>query len=537
MRSSFIPTVVASGFLAIAPCASAQYSSDPATPNALVTTALDDVQTKLAPAPNGDQFLSYFSDSGYDVFVSRVSSTGSVLWSTKVEDRTFSSTTDYGFASDSSGNAYVCYTALDPVSGFAQFKVSSVNASGAIRWSTAMYTYTNNSFASLGNGRCVVASDGFVWGAGSVGFDSALARLNAETGAVTSSLFITEVGAKQICSGMQPSTSGAVLLSTVRYTTNFSNKILRVRKINADGTYAWGTSAGVAVATVGNIQTGNFPDFISDGAGGGYLPWYTTSPLNCRVQHVDTDGNMTFGADGVPVALSTTADFGGTVATVNRANPTIVLGSDNRVYAYFKAYSSSIGGAVWYGIGAQCFDSTGVAQWDANTGVMIEDYSPSAANSVYDRIPGAAMKLGTGVGVSYISYASAYAGNGIASRTNTDGTTAWKVSFASEATQKYRFSSSPCPTGSILAWQANAGGPSDIFGARINSDGTVGNPAPSCIADLNNDGVVNGADLGILLAAWGPCSATPCTGDLNNDGVVDGADLGILLSAWGNCPA
>ena len=30
-------------------------------------------------------------------------------------------------------------------------------------------------------------------------------------------------------------------------------------------------------------------------------------------------------------------------------------------------------------------------------------------------------------------------------------------------------------------------------------------PPPSCIADLNNDGVVNGADLGILLGAWGLC--------------------------------
>jgi hypothetical protein len=30
-------------------------------------------------------------------------------------------------------------------------------------------------------------------------------------------------------------------------------------------------------------------------------------------------------------------------------------------------------------------------------------------------------------------------------------------------------------------------------------------PAQSCIADLNNDGIVNGADLGILLGAWGLC--------------------------------
>jgi len=49
------------------------------------------------------------------------------------------------------------------------------------------------------------------------------------------------------------------------------------------------------------------------------------------------------------------------------------------------------------------------------------------------------------------------------------------------------------------------------------------------LGDLNGDGVVDGADLGILLNLWG--SADP-TADLNGDGVVDGADLGILLNAW-----
>ena len=57
-------------------------------------------------------------------------------------------------------------------------------------------------------------------------------------------------------------------------------------------------------------------------------------------------------------------------------------------------------------------------------------------------------------------------------------------------------------------------------------------PPPACPADLNQDNVVNGADLGLLLGAWG----TSGPGDLDNDGVVTGADLGLLLGAWGNCP-
>ncbi|MCA9284926.1 MAG: hypothetical protein KDA22_06925 [Phycisphaerales bacterium] len=56
---------------------------------------------------------------------------------------------------------------------------------------------------------------------------------------------------------------------------------------------------------------------------------------------------------------------------------------------------------------------------------------------------------------------------------------------------------------------------------------------PSIPGDLNGDGVVNGADLGLLLGDWGACPPDACPADLNGDGTVDGADLGLLLGEWG----
>ncbi len=45
--------------------------------------------------------------------------------------------------------------------------------------------------------------------------------------------------------------------------------------------------------------------------------------------------------------------------------------------------------------------------------------------------------------------------------------------------------------------------------------------------DFTNDGVVNGADLAVMLGGWGTGAA-----DLNGDGTTNGADLAILLGSW-----
>jgi len=98
--------------------------------------------------------------------------------------------------------------------------------------------------------------------------------------------------------------------------------------------------------------------------------------------------------------------------------------------------------------------------------------------------------------------------------------------------------------GAVLSSFSFAGIAGDAEGVTIGIDGTIyvvgETPAlyvltpkepATCPADLNDDGVVNGADLSILLADWGGAGA----GDLNGDGVVNGADLSILLAAWGDC--
>jgi hypothetical protein len=57
----------------------------------------------------------------------------------------------------------------------------------------------------------------------------------------------------------------------------------------------------------------------------------------------------------------------------------------------------------------------------------------------------------------------------------------------------------------------------------------------TCVGDITEDSQVDGADLALILAAWGSCTGFPCGADLNDDHRVDGADLALVLASWGPC--
>ncbi len=89
----------------------------------------------------------------------------------------------------------------------------------------------------------------------------------------------------------------------------------------------------------------------------------------------------------------------------------------------------------------------------------------------------------------------------------------------------------------LLDTQVCGNAPGQIDGTWVDVGGnTVQEVCPtSCIADLNGDGLVGGADLGLFLTDWGPCGSG-CAADFDGSGVVDGVDMGLLLAGWGPCP-
>lgn len=76
--------------------------------------------------------------------------------------------------------------------------------------------------------------------------------------------------------------------------------------------------------------------------------------------------------------------------------------------------------------------------------------------------------------------------------------------------------------GNTIVGIARTGNSSFAFAVMLNEP---------CPADLDGNGAIDAADLGILLGNWGGRGV----GDIDASGSVDAADLGSLLGAWGPC--
>ncbi|MFM7261708.1 MAG: hypothetical protein ACKO3W_14010, partial [bacterium] len=271
-------------------------------------------------------------------------------------------------------------------------------------------------------------------------------------------------------------------------------------------------ATGVSVFTTGSLQFGNFPSFIPDGAGGAYFCWYTSSPLQSFAQRVNAAGAMQYGTNGVAVTLSATG--------AERVSPSMVLGADGRLCVFWSQHTpnSSI-----YGVYGQCF-AGGLRQW-GDSGAAVAPMS-----TTYSRTWATAASLNGGVACFYDDSPSATQDNIRCGILTAKGSVASTVDVAVNSGVKYRLGAAAAPAGgTLLYWQGGVStGASDVYGGRMNADGTLG-PAPSSNpADLNGDGAIDAADLSLLLSNWGGSGV----GDIDGDGTVGAADLSALLAAW-----
>jgi hypothetical protein len=502
--------------------ASAQFTSDPAQPAMLAAAASEQVQPKAVALPGGGFYLSWYDNraGGYDPWVQRFDANGVGVWpdgGVRVLDTSFSSTQDYGLTIDNAGNA-VIVTRSD-IGGGEKVVAQAISPAGVLLWGpTGVQLAASGSAPKAGR-----AGDGAAVAGWSEGNPSRarIMRLNADgTPAWASAATLNDPGAPTlptVISSLQPGDGDSVIASAVRYsTTSFitSLKTLRAQKYSASGAALWPATT-VRVFQAGSLQNGNFPPFIPDGEGGAIFAWYTTSPLMARVQWVGPAGTLKFGTDG-----ATCADTTG----LNRVDPAVTY--DPATRRVFASWAENVPNTSLYGVSMQAFNETGEKL------LGVAGLPLAQIETVYQMVQCRAALVNGHPTFTWTRTAPSLGNDVIwAMSTDSGGTPRWtapvQVSAAGATGRPVATTLWTATPGCAVVWERGGTGAADIVGARLNDDGTLG-PASSP-ADLNDDGAVNGDDLGILLGAWGTASASA---DLNDDGIVDADDLGIMLGAW-----
>lgn len=493
----------------------AAWTTTSTTPTLLFGGANDQVQPKTHPLATGGIVMSCFDNAtgGYDVRVNRFDDTGAPMWGANgvlVADRSVSSTTDYGSTAAPDGGIIVTYQATTGV----QMAVSRVSGSGELLWTT---TLTNTS-DFVANGKVVFDSTGELYVGWLQGNSTVVQKVGYADGATAWPTPVTlgETSAQQQMSDMKPAIDGpGVVVSTVRQTTFFGAKLLRAWRVGSDGTVTWGPKN---VFSLGSIQTGNFPTFNSVPGVGYVFSYYLISPLQSWVQVLDTSGNPlpAFGANGLSVTSTATG--------YNRTNPSVAIDPAGIVYVN---WFQNVPNTSIYGCGAQAFSvPQGERLW-GDSGLAL---SPDATTYSITQAT-AAFRPGYGVAFGWVSSSAFGSDTLLARAVDGKGTDLWTAGTVtvSAASSKSRAQAVAACGGFVWVWQDGGTGTSDIVGARVGTDGTLGDPPSAPAGDLNGDGAVNGLDLTVLLAAWGSAGGSA---DINGDGAVNGLDLIALLAAW-----
>ena len=341
----------------------------------------DQVQPKIRPTPDGGCYISWFDNDpsgnppfGYDVFLQRLDANGVPQWAAggiRFADLGMSSTQDYGLDVDADGNALLAFLDDRNPKGIA-VTVMKVDPTGVQHWGPkGRQAGKGQDFK--GNPKIAATSDGFVVAGWINGNNLTFQKMDANgkrQWGVAGATIVAPVGLTYSMADLHAGDGGSAIVSFVSAAGFTGPKHLLANKLSTTGTLLWGDSH-VAVFDGGSLQFGNFPSFVTDGAGGAVFGWYETSPLQSRAQHIRADGSEAFPHNGTP---------GSTDTSHNQVNPSVSY--DSASGATYLFWNEQLPGPLTNeGISAQKFDTAGLVQWGA-TGVVVQPFTSSAVLNV-----------------------------------------------------------------------------------------------------------------------------------------------------------
>lgn len=493
----------------------------PLVPTILASGANDQVQPKMSAAGSDGFFMSWFDNAtgGYDVRANHFDANGVPSWGangTLIADRSFSSTVDYYSSPVSGGKLAVAYN--DDRLGGDRISASLLSSTGGILWTSTMPDSAGAYVASPKVREDPF--DGSIYVSWLQGTASKLQKLDPTTGAMlwATPVAIQDGTAQTTNADLWPAAdgTGGVMVSCVRQVGFTGAKTLKAWRVSPAGVLGWTptTTTPAVVFSTGSLQVGNYPACQSIPGVGYVFCWYTSTPLQVSVQFLDLQGVAKFGANGATVASTT---------TLERVSPRFAVdAAADRVYAVWAEHVPSTSN---YGVSAQAFalSGTGARLWGAS-GLSL---SPVATQYSADFT---AATAGSGGATFAWQTSIAYAQDSVfAQRVSAAGVAQWALASRVDGpTDKGMMMSVRQSSASVFVWPDGGTGNTDIAAQRVGDDGLVGGNATSA-GDVNGDGSVNGADLTVVLSAWGTNNAAA---DINDDGLVDGADLGALLADW-----
>lgn len=473
MKRSFSSAAVLILGITLSSSAWAQWSSNPNQNLALSDIPnADQVQPKLVSLPDSSWYVSWFNNNpndppphGYDTYLQRLNAGGFEQLpddGVQLAKLTNSSTEDYGLDVDGQGNAVLAF--LDTREGPNQVVTAAkMSPSGQPLWGANGVQLTHGidvhapKITATTDGGYVVA-----WISNSY---TVLQKLNAEGKPVWPGrssdypgIVLGEAGGNYQLCDLHASDNGSVIVSFSRDTGFRTNRFLYANKLSVSGKLLWG-SGHVKVWDGGSLQLGNYPSFLSDGAGGAVFAWYSSIPsLQSYVQHVLANGAQAFPHNGV-------------AASTNASNIRVDPAASYRpsTHEIFLVWQEEDALQSVSGVYAQKFDSTGARKW-GSTGRVIVPLQNNA--EIFER----SVQVGTGMFAFWVDLQV----NGDATiqgvRLDNAGNVACKqFPVASANGGKSRPWAGIAPSGlTAIAFEDYRSGNSDIFIQNVNPDCSLG---------------------------------------------------------------
>jgi hypothetical protein len=528
------------GTLALAVSVSAQWTGDAAANNAVRTGPGEQVTQKIGARSDGGCYVGWFDNSagGYEMRVQRLDPAGVKLWDTNgllISNHAQStSLVDWDLIADSAGNCVLAFTDIRDGGDLDVFAYR-IAPDGQFLWGPSGVQCSINSDFDPAPKLCQ-ASDGdfvIVWGRtpNSGGGNIYMQRIAPDGTLRFTAGGIPVAGLPGERPGFAKviaSTNGDVIVAWIRNIAAFTSpRHLWAQKYSSTGAALWGspTPTPIIVYSAVSLPIAYWPEVISDQAGGVVLAWHRsqTNQNNCLVQRIDAAGNVLFPAGGVVASTNTTR---------NRYSPAVTfLPASGETLLFWDERNS--GQSNW-GVYGQKVTAAGTLAWGSEGRV----YEPVDAAQ-----EGRLRCVATADGAMAFWFA-APVGDVVNNRVrglrvNGAGDPVWPAAIdaCSTISSKDDPEVAVAPDGAaLLIWQDNRSDSGDVYGQRINTDGSLGNPP--CPPDVNSDGVVDLADLAVVLSNFGMTGgASHADGDVNGDTNVDLADLAVVLGQFGAvCP-